>query len=118
MVITGLKAADSVTAHACNMKGLVKLLVQDLVHEVLDSGIKIARVLLMVGLEGQLGLGKGRVGNSINEMMDESTRVIGSVISFLHQDQHRLVCLLVAFNICIKCESTSWPALLGFSLQP
>ncbi len=52
------------------MKGLVKLLVQDLVHEVLDSGIKIARVLLMVGLEGQLGLCKGRVRDAIQEMAD------------------------------------------------
>ncbi len=61
MVIAGHKEAGDAAAHTSNTKRLIHLLVQDLVHEVLDNDIKIDRVLLAVGLERQLGLGKGRV---------------------------------------------------------
>ncbi len=96
MVIVGLKVSGSAADYTSNMKWLVNLLVLDLVHEVLNSGIKITRVLFAVGLKGQLGLDKGQVGDSIEEMPDASTRVMGGIINFLCQGQHRLVCLLVA----------------------
>ncbi len=70
LVITGSEAARGTTAHTSNNELLVDLVMRDLVHQVLNHGIKIARVLLMVGLEGQLGLCKGRVRDVIQEMAD------------------------------------------------
>ncbi len=107
MVIAGLKATGSTTAHASNSKRLVDLLMQDLVYEVLNSGVKIAPVLLTV-----LGLGKGVVRDSIKEMLDACSGIIGGIVGFLCQGQHRLICLLVVFNVSVEPESTPWPVVL------
>ncbi len=50
--ILGLEAARGTTVNTGNMELLVDLLVSDLVHQVLNGGIKIARVLATVSLEG------------------------------------------------------------------
>ncbi len=60
----------------------------------------------MVCLKGQLDLCKGRVCDTIQEMMDPSAGVVGGIVGLLCQGQHRLICSLVAFNVCGKCEPT------------
>ncbi len=63
----------------------------DLVHQVLNIGIKITRVLLVIGVKQQLGPCKGRVRDTIQEMADLSAGVVGGIVSFLCQSQHQLI---------------------------
>ncbi len=81
LVITDSDMARGATANTSNMKLLVDLMVLALVYQVLNSGIKIARILLVVHVKGQLGLCKGRVHDTIQEMADASAGVIGGIIS-------------------------------------
>ncbi len=83
MVIIGPEAARGATANASNIELLVDLVVCDLVHQVLNGGNRIVRVLLAVGLKQQLGLCKGRVHDAIKKMTDASAGVVGSIIGFL-----------------------------------
>ncbi len=77
----GTKPARGTTAKTSNIEQLVDLLMLNLIHEALNSGIKIARVRLAVSLEGQLGLCKGRVHDAVQEMADASAGVTGNMIS-------------------------------------
>ncbi len=74
MIITSVETTRGTTANTSDIELLVYLVVLNLVHQVLNGGIKIARVHLMVSLEGYLGLCKGRVCDSGQEMQ---TQVLG-----------------------------------------
>ncbi len=50
-ITTGLEVTRGITANTSNAKLLVDLVVQDLVHQVLNGGIKVVRVLLTVGIK-------------------------------------------------------------------
>ncbi len=109
LIIAGLEATGGPTANASNIELPVDLVVLDLVHKVINCGVKIARVLVMVSLEGKLGLWEGGVCDAIQKMVDTSAGVIGSIIGLLCQCQHGLIRSLVAFHICSKHEPTLWP---------
>ncbi len=66
-VVMSLKTTRDTTSTTCNIELLVDLVVGNLVHQVLKGGIKISKVLSAVGLDRQLGLGKGGVYNNIQE---------------------------------------------------
>ncbi len=93
---------------------LVYLVVLDLIHEVLNSGIKIARVHLVVSLKGQLGLCERRVHDTIQTVTGTGTGVLGNIICIiclLCQGQHRLIRSLVAFNIRNERQPMFWPTI-------
>ncbi len=55
-----LEKSWSTTTNANNIELLVNLVVRKFIHKVLNSGIKIARVLCAVSLDRQYSLSKGR----------------------------------------------------------
>ncbi len=101
MIIAGLEAARGTTANGSNLELLVDLMVQDLIHQILNGGIKISRVLLMVGIKQQLGLCEGRICDAIQEMIDPSTGVIGSMIGLLCQGQHQVSVEFINTNLSL-----------------
>ncbi len=109
-VIMGFDVPDSAAVNTSNVKLLVDLLMSHLIHQILDSGIKIARVLIMVGLKGQLGLGQQGVHDTFQEMADVDTGIVGNIFHLLYQGQHRLIVCLDAFNIIEKGKSPMQPA--------
>ncbi len=56
MIITSVETTRGTTANTSDIELLVYLVVLNLVHQVLNGGIKIARVLITVRLKRQLGL--------------------------------------------------------------
>ncbi len=89
-VITGLELLDGTTSNMSNIKLLVYLLVGHLIHKVVYRGIKVARVLIVVSLKGQLGLGLEGVCNIIQEMEEKRTWIVGNIICLLCQGHHGL----------------------------
>ncbi len=63
----------------------------------------------MIRLEGQLGLGKRRVCDIVQEMTNAVTGVLGSIICFLCQGHHSLKSGLVVFSESGKHEPTFDP---------
>ncbi len=108
-LIFGLEAARGTSINTSNIELLVDLLVGDLIHEVLNSGIEIARELLTVSLEGNLGLRERRVNDSMKKMPDPGTGVICNIISLLREGQHALICVLVALDAGRKGKPTFGP---------
>ncbi len=81
---------------------MIKLLVQDLIGQVLDHGIKVARILLVVIIKGQLGGYKQGIIDAIKKMVHPYARIAGSIIILLDKGQHGLVISLVVLNISHK----------------
>ncbi len=57
-IILDLEGLRGTAANASNVKLLVDLLMKNLIYQVLNSDINIARVLVMVSIKQQLGLSK------------------------------------------------------------
>ncbi len=115
-----VETSRGTAANTSNNELLVDMVVLNLIHEVLNGGIEIARVCLVVSLKGQLSLCKGRISDTIEKMVDTSSGVIGSIMGLLYQGQHGLIGSLVALYICSKSKPTPRPIVaevLGCFLQ-